>query len=105
MAPFDHLPRIIPGAELGAVAPKHHWAQKAYADVAYRRPYIPFRLGGLHTKKRSSARMKTDELDRLVAAGTIREIDREQVRFIVRCIVEPPERPDDPLSENEVRGG
>jgi hypothetical protein len=49
--------------------------------------------------------MKTEELDRLLAAGTIREIDREQVRFIVRCIVEPPERPDDPLSENEVRGG
>ena len=75
MAPFDHLPRIIPGAELGAVACKHHWAQKAYADVAYRRPYIPFRVTGLHTKKRSSARMKTDELDRLVAAKEIREID------------------------------
>ena len=30
-------------------------------------------------------RMKTDELDRLVAAGTINEIDRERVeRFIVR---------------------
>jgi len=27
--------------------------------------------------------------------GTIREIDRERVRFIVRCIVQPPERPDD----------
>jgi len=42
------------------------------------------------------SRMKTDELDRLVAAGTIREIDREQVRFIVRRIVQPTERPDDP---------
>jgi hypothetical protein len=43
------------------------------------------------------SRMKTDELDRLVAVGTIREIDREHVRFIVRRIVQPPERPDDPL--------
>src|SRR4029077_11650633 len=31
-------------AELGAVAPKHHWAQKAYADLAYRCPYIPLAL-------------------------------------------------------------
>jgi hypothetical protein len=38
--------------------------------------------------------MKTYELDRLVAAGKIRAIDREQVRFIVRRIVQPPERPD-----------
>ena len=38
---------------------------------------------------------KANALDRLVAAGTIREIDRERVRFIVRCIVQPPERPDD----------
>ena len=29
-------------------------------------------------------RLKADELERLVAAGTIREIDREHVRFIVR---------------------
>jgi hypothetical protein len=36
--------------------------------------------------------MKTDELDRLVVAGTIKEIDREHVRFIVRRIVQPPER-------------
>jgi hypothetical protein len=36
-------------------------------------------------------RMKTDELDRLVAAGTINEIDRERVSFIVRRIVRPPE--------------
>ena len=41
------------------------------------------------------SRMKVDELDRLVAAGTIREIDREHVRFIVRHIVQPPERPGD----------
>jgi hypothetical protein len=40
------------------------------------------------------SRMKTEELDRLVAAGTIRAIDRERVRFIVRRIVQPPERPD-----------
>jgi hypothetical protein len=46
------------------------------------------------------SRMKMDELDRLVAAGKIRAIDREQVRFIVRRIVQPPERPDDPLPEN-----
>jgi hypothetical protein len=47
-------------------------------------------------------RMKTDELDRLVAAGTINEIDRERVSFIVRRIVRPPDRPDDPLPENIV---
>jgi hypothetical protein len=49
--------------------------------------------------------MKNDELDQLVAAGKIREIDREQVRFIVRRIVQPPERPDDPLPENAVGSG
>ena len=48
------------------------------------------------------SRMKAEELDRLVAAGTIREIDRERVRFIVRRIVQPPARPDDPLPENIV---
>ena len=35
------------------------------------------------------SRMKTEELNRLVAAGKIRAIDREQVRFIVRRIVQP----------------
>ncbi len=40
------------------------------------------------------SRMKIDELDRLVAAGKIREIDRERVTFIVRRIVQPPARPD-----------
>jgi hypothetical protein len=35
----------------------------------------------------ATSRMKTDELDRLVAAGTIREVDRGRVRFIVRRIV------------------
>jgi hypothetical protein len=40
------------------------------------------------------SRMKTEELDRLVVAGKIRAIDRERVRFIVRHIVQPPERPD-----------
>jgi hypothetical protein len=49
------------------------------------------------------SRMKTDELDRLVAAGTIREIDREHVRFIVRRIVQPHERPDDTFARE--RGG
>jgi hypothetical protein len=48
------------------------------------------------------SRMKTYELDRLVAAGTIREIDREHVRFIVRRIVQAAARPDDPLPENAV---
>ena len=42
------------------------------------------------------SRMKADELDRLVAGGEIREIDREHVRFIVRVIVDPPKWPDDP---------
>jgi hypothetical protein len=42
--------------------------------------------------------MKTEELDRLVAAGTIKEIDREHVKFIVRRIVYPPKRLDDPLA-------
>jgi hypothetical protein len=50
-------------------------------------------------------RMKTDELDRLVAAGKIRAIDREYVRFTVRRIVHPPERVDDPLRENAVGSG
>jgi hypothetical protein len=56
-------------------------------------------------EEKAISRMKMDELHRLVAAGTIRETDREQVRFIVHTIVYPPERPEDPLSENEVRGG
>jgi hypothetical protein len=43
------------------------------------------------------SQIKTEELDRLVAAGKITEPDREQVRFIVRRIVQPPERPDDCL--------
>jgi hypothetical protein len=45
--------------------------------------------------------LKSNALDRLVAAGKIREIDR-RVRFIVRRIVQPPERPEDPLPENAV---
>jgi hypothetical protein len=48
---------------------------------------------------------KTDELDRLVAAGKIRAIDREYVRSTVRRIVHPPERVDDPLRENAVGSG
>jgi hypothetical protein len=50
------------------------------------------------------SQMKADELDRLVAAGEIREIDRERVRFIVHRIIYPPERPDDPLPEKAVEG-
>jgi hypothetical protein len=48
--------------------------------------------------------MKANALDRLIAAGRIREIDRERVTFIVRTIVHPPERPDDPLPENVAKG-
>jgi hypothetical protein len=40
-------------------------------------------------EKEAISEMKTDELDRLVVAGKIRAIDREQVRFIVRRIVQP----------------
>ena len=47
----------------------------------------------------SISQWKANALDRLVAAGTIRDIDRENVRFIVRKIVHPPERPDDPLPD------
>jgi hypothetical protein len=43
---------------------------------------------------------KANALDRLVAAGKIREIDRERVTFIVRLIAHPPKRRDDPLPEN-----
>jgi hypothetical protein len=46
------------------------------------------------------SRMKADELDRLVAAREISDADRERVRFIVRAIMDPPERPDDLLPEN-----
>jgi hypothetical protein len=42
--------------------------------------------------------MKTEELDRLVAAAS----DCVRVRIIVRRIVQPPKRPDDPLPENIV---
>jgi hypothetical protein len=50
------------------------------------------------------SRMKTDELDRLVAAGKIRAIDRERVRFIVRRVVQPPKRPDESSPDNVVVG-
>jgi hypothetical protein len=53
-------------------------------------------------EKENIPQYKTNALDRLVAAGEIREIDREQVRFIVRRIVQPPERLDGPLPENVV---
>ena len=39
------------------------------------------------------ARMQTDELDRLVAAGEIRERDRDRVRWIMNTLVSPPEHP------------
>jgi hypothetical protein len=34
------------------------------------------------------SRMKADELDRLVASGETREIDREHVRFIVQSLTQ-----------------
>jgi hypothetical protein len=46
------------------------------------------------------ARWSPIALDRLVAAGKIREIDRERVTFIVRTIVHPPKYPDDPRRNN-----
>jgi hypothetical protein len=36
--------------------------------------------------------MQADDLDRLVAAGEIGEIDRERVTFIINTIVYRPER-------------
>jgi hypothetical protein len=36
--------------------------------------------------------LKANALDRLVAAGKIKERDRERVRFILRTIVHPPAR-------------
>jgi hypothetical protein len=36
--------------------------------------------------------LKANALDRLVAAGRIKESDRERVRFILRTIVHPPAR-------------
>jgi len=56
-------------------------------------------------KDEAISRMKADELDRLVAAGEIRDTDRERVTFIIRAIVCPPERPDDPLPENAAGRG
>ena len=58
---------------------------------------ISARVGELSQIDRERiSRMEADELDRLVAGGEIREIDREHVRFIMRVIVDPPEWPDDP---------
>ena len=41
-------------------------------------------LGRLNSRKHKLRQRPTDELDRLVAAGKIRDKDRERVRFIVR---------------------
>ena len=38
--------------------------------------------------------MEANALDRLVAAGKIRDEDRERVQFIVRVLVSPPKRGD-----------
>ena len=56
-------------------------------------------------ERESIPQLKTNALDRLVAAGKIREIDRERVTFIVHTIVHPPVWPDDPLPEKAVEGG
>ena len=40
------------------------------------------------------SRMMADERDRLVAAGEIRDEDRDRVQFIVHIIVDSPERAD-----------
>ena len=40
------------------------------------------------------SRMEADALDRLVAAGKIRDTDRDRVTFIVRVLVPPLERAD-----------
>jgi hypothetical protein len=47
------------------------------------------------------AQVQTEELDRLVASGEIKETDRERANFIVNVIVYPPERRDDPLSSGK----
>jgi hypothetical protein len=41
------------------------------------------------TEEEAVARMQADELDRLLATGKIREIDRERVSFILTTIVYP----------------
>jgi hypothetical protein len=64
------------------------------ADGLIRRRLIYDPSESQNEEDEAISRLKTDELDRLVAAGTIREIDREHVRFIVRRIVQPPARPD-----------
>jgi hypothetical protein len=43
------------------------------------------------------ARMQSDELDRLVAAGEIRDEDRPRVRWMVIALVTPPKRAEDHL--------
>ena len=53
---------------------------------------------GVHHKKVPLAR----PIDTLLL---VRAIDPERVRFIVRRIVQPPERPDDPSHENAVKSG
>jgi hypothetical protein len=50
------------------------------------------------------SRMQAYELDRLVAAGEIGETDRGRVAFIIRAIVDPPERPDDPCLRTQREG-
>jgi hypothetical protein len=65
------------------------------------RPRIPWICRSIYDpseweieEEKAISRMKNDALDRLVAAGRIKEIDRERVRFIVRRIVQPRVRPD-----------
>ena len=56
-------------------------------------------------ERESIPQLKANALDRLVAAGKIKEIDRERVTFIVHTIVHPPVWPDDPLPENAATRG
>jgi hypothetical protein len=55
-------------------------------------------------EKENIPQFRANALDRLVAAGKIRETDRERVTFIIRTVVHPPERADDSLLESVVEG-
>jgi hypothetical protein len=54
------------------------------------------------SEEEAISRMQADELDRLVAAGEIREIDRERVSFLVNIIVYPLADRPDPSQQEKV---
>jgi hypothetical protein len=60
------------------------------------------KYAGAEWERESISKFKANALDRLVAAGKIREMDRERVTFVVWTIIHPPERPDDALPEHAV---